>query len=580
MLTKTFADFGIDTKGRTSGEIKTTCPQCSAHRKKRNYPCLNVNIDKGVWHCWHCEWAGGLGTGIQRRPEIVKAWRKPDYVAKSEGVPDGVVAWFAKRGISAEVLRRNQIGHGSRYFPQVEDERTCVLFPYLRGSEVVNIKARTADKLFRMESSCERVLYGLNDIGEVLVWVEGEIDKLSLDEAGYPSCVSVPDGAPAPDSKSYGSKFDFLDAPELERVKTHIIAVDIDAPGVRLKDELVRRLGRENCLIVDWPEGCKDANEVLTQYGPDKLAECICNARPLPVEGAYSASEFFAEVREHYEHGRKPTISTGWKAVDEFYTVLPGEWTLVTGVPGHGKSEWLDALTLNLARSCGWRFAVYSAENMPVSEHIEKLMEKIVGRPFDRGPTQRISPTELDMAETFLEQHYTFLLPDSPTPETLIDQCRALVKTRGVNGIVLDPWNEIEHNYGDTTTETKYISETLSKFRKFARSHDVHVWIVAHPRMLMPRKDSDREPIPTPYQIAGSAHWNNKADNIVTIWRDRASDTQEVEVHVQKVRKKRVGRVGMATLRYDRVTGRYHDIFTGQDDAGRRFTYSHATEPA
>jgi twinkle protein len=142
---KTFADFGIDTKGKSSGEIKTLCPQCSAQRKKRNFPCLNVNLDKGAWHCWHCEWAGGLGTGVFRRPEVVKTWRKPDYVAESDGLPENIVAWFAKRGIGAEVLRRNQIGNGSRYFPQVEEERTCVLFPYLRGSDVVNIKSRTGD---------------------------------------------------------------------------------------------------------------------------------------------------------------------------------------------------------------------------------------------------------------------------------------------------------------------------------------------------------------------------------------------------------------------------------------------------
>lgn len=577
---KTFADFGIDTKGRTSGEVKTLCPQCSPHRKKRNYPCLNVNLDKGVWHCWHCEWAGGLGIGVYRRPEIVKTWRKPDYVAESDGLPENIVAWFDKRGIGIEVLRRNQIGNGVRYFPQVEEERTCVFFPYLRGSDVVNIKSRTGDKLFRMESACERVLYGLNDIGDVLVWVEGEIDKLSVEQAGYQSCVSVPDGAPAPESKSYGSKFDFLDAKELERVKSHIIAVDNDAPGARLKDELVRRLGRENCLIVEWPEGCKDANEVLVNHGPDVLADCILRAQPLPVEGTHSAGDFFAEIRQHYEHGRTQGLSTGWKSVDEFYTVLPGEWTLVTGIPGHGKSEWLDALALNLARRYGWRFAVYSAENLPVSEHIEKLMEKFIGKPFDRGPTERMSPTDIDMAETWFKEHYTFLMPEEPTPATLLAQCRQLVKTRGVTGIILDPWNEMEHHYADNTTETKYISETLSVIRKFARSHDVHVWVVAHPRMLMPRKDSDKEPLPTPYQIAGSAHWNNKADNIITVWRDRSTDTQEVEIHVQKVRKKRIGRVGVATLRYDRVTGRYHDAFAGRDDSGRAYTFSHATEMA
>lgn len=579
-MLKTFADYGINVRSGGANEQKTTCPQCSHTRKKRNYPCLNVNLEKGLWNCWHCGWAGGLKLGIQARPEIVKTYRKPDYVASAESVTDTLARWFDARGISEPTLRRNMIGKGVRYFPQVEEERPCILFPYMRGTEVVNIKARTQDKLFRMEAGAERVLYGLNDIGETLIWVEGEIDKLSVEEAGYTSCVSVPDGAPTPETKNYSNKFDFLDAEELKRAKRHIIAVDNDAPGVRLKDELVRRLGREHCLVVEWPEGCKDANEVLTRIGKLTLAECIRDAQPLPVEGAHSAADFFAEVREHYEHGRKPGLSTGWRGIDQLYTVLPGEWTLVTGIPGHGKSEWLDALALNMARNHGWRFAVYSAENMPVSEHIEKLAEKYIGKPFDRGPTERISPAELDRAETFLANHFTFLLPDSPTPETLLGQCRQLVMTRGINGIIFDPWNEIEHHYGDSTTETKYISETLSVMRRFARSHDIHLWVVAHPRMLLPRKDSDKEPLPTPYQIAGSAHWNNKADNIITVWRDRSTDSTEVEIHVQKVRKKRVGRVGMSTLNYDRVTGRYFDPFAGRDEAGRSYVYSYAQDAA
>ena len=50
---KTFTDFGIELRPDASGETKTTCPRCSASRKKRGYPCLNVNVDQGVWNCWH-----------------------------------------------------------------------------------------------------------------------------------------------------------------------------------------------------------------------------------------------------------------------------------------------------------------------------------------------------------------------------------------------------------------------------------------------------------------------------------------------------------------------------------------------
>ena len=64
----TFADFGITLPAGACGEVKTTCPECSHTRKKRNYPCLNVNTDKGIWHCWHCGWSGGLDPGAAARP--------------------------------------------------------------------------------------------------------------------------------------------------------------------------------------------------------------------------------------------------------------------------------------------------------------------------------------------------------------------------------------------------------------------------------------------------------------------------------------------------------------------------------
>ncbi|KAJ0814367.1 putative DNA helicase [Helianthus annuus] len=54
------------------------------------------------------------------------------------------------------------------------------------------------------------------------------------------------------------------------------------------------------------------------------------------------------------------SISTGWKALEDLYNVVPGELTVVTGVLNSGKSEWIDALLCNLNRSVGWKFALCS----------------------------------------------------------------------------------------------------------------------------------------------------------------------------------------------------------------------------
>jgi twinkle protein len=553
---KTFIDYGIDIGNRTGVEIKTTCPQCSSSRKKKNYPCLNVNTDKGLWNCWHCSWSGTLKGGEWQRPEIRKVYTRPAFV-KTEKKVDELQAWFDTRGISADVVARNQITLGKEYFPQVEEERGCILYPYFRGEEVVNIKYRTRDKLFRMAAGAERILYGLNDIDPgCLVWVEGEMDKLSLEMAGVKSCVSVPDGAPAVDSKSYSNKFDFLNEPVIQDVKAHVIAVDNDGPGVRLQEELVRRLGREKCLVVVWPEGCKDANDVLLTHGAETLGDCIANARPLPIEGTYSVDDFIEAIFNAYEYGSPRGVSTTWHEMDETYRVMTGEWTLVTGIPGHGKSEWLDALSLNLAESYGWNFGIYSPENQPLDYHVSKMAEKVVGKPFNQGPTERMSFEEMGRAVKFINEHFHFMLPDYPTVDCLIETSQQLVLRYGIRGLIIDPWNEINPARDGSVSETDYISQALTKIRTFARRNQVHVWLVAHPTKLR-KNENGTYPVPTPYDVSGSAHWRNKADNCITVYRDVTNESNPVQVHVQKVRKKTNGKVGMVEFDYDRICGRY-----------------------
>jgi twinkle protein len=51
--------------------------------------------------------------------------------------------------------------------------------------------------------------------------------------------------------------------------------------------------------------------------------------------------------------------------VDETFKIRPGELTVVTGAPGTGKSQFIDALMVNMAEIYGWSFGVCSFENPP-----------------------------------------------------------------------------------------------------------------------------------------------------------------------------------------------------------------------
>lgn len=561
----TFADHGIHIN-RDHGQVKTTCPKCSPTRRKHKDPCLSVDIDERVWNCHHCGFSGSLKEKREVR-QISKATRpemKPtdtEINPPSTSLSEKVLEWFEGRGIPETILQRNGIGYECVFMPGAGGEVNAIAFPYFKGGLVVNVKHRDSSKNFRQVKDGEKVFYGLDDVdGEEAIIVEGEMDKLSIEAAGFKNCLSVPDGAPSPTAKNYEAKFSYLEACSdlLNRLKKIIIAVDSDAPGRKLEEELIRRLGPEKCWRVTWPEGCKDANDVLVKHGNLALADCIEKAAPVPVAGLYEVRDIAREIESLYAEGTARGLSTGFVNLDEYYTIRPGEWTAVTGIPSHGKSEFVDAFVMNMAEEHGWRFAICSPENQPLQGHFAKLASKYLRKPFYDGPTQRMTREELSEAKEWIGDHFVFLLPpdDELTVDGVLSKARVAVMRYGIRGLVLDPWNELDHSRPTGMTETEYISSALTKIRRFARSNGVHVWLVAHPTKL--QKDvGGNYPVPSMYDISGSAHWRNKADNGLSVWRDPLDDSKGVQVHVQKVRFKEVGKPGRADFHYDIATGCY-----------------------
>lgn len=558
-----FSDFGIELPRHGSGKnVYTLCPQCSDSRKKRRDKCLSVNTMDGLWNCHHCGWKGSLAMEKEKKPVIPAKRTEPIKVipfAASAIDPSGL-QYLQERGIDRDVVERNGITTAIRSFGGAKEG--CLSFPYRVDGQVVNVKYRTRDKKFSQEAGASKVVYGYDDISDDVTFiVEGEIDKLSFEMAGIENCISVPDGAPSPTAENFDAKFDFLEtcADRLSTVKKFVIAVDSDAPGQKLASELSRRLGRYRCAKLTWPEDCKDANDTLLKHGIAKIAECVYQAKDYPIEGLLSLT--VNDMLDFYDTGIQPGVHPGWNKLAEYYTVRPGEFTVVTAAPNSGKSEFIDALMVNLADRHGWKFAVFSPENAPIQMHVNKLVEKVVGKTARENHGNRASREEYREAAQWVLKHFHFLSPESGNfrLDEILNIAQWLLYRHGINGLLIDPWNELDHEFGRDTTETQYVSKCLSKLRTFARQNDIHTWIVAHPSKLQKVKNDDGDwvyPPATPYEISGSAHWFNKADVCLCVHRPDGEGV-DMDLYIQKMRFKTTGKKGKVGFLYNVVNGRY-----------------------
>lgn len=589
MLRKKLKEMGFEDHEYMPGQYNHLfCPMCKGGDSSENSLALHISEDgnAAVWLCFRgkCGWQGNtmafadVQSSYGKLSHSIKA-KKRDLTEKDlelEPLCDELLAYFAERMITAEILRRNYV------MQKTFGGQIVIAFTYRRNGALVSCKYRDVAKRFWQEADTEKIFYGLDDIKNAsdVIIVEGEIDKLAMEEAGFHNCVSVPDGAPPKVSSKdvpaldQDTKYQYLwNCKEyFEKASRIILATDGDPPGQALAEELARRLGRERCWRVKWPkknelEYFKDANEVLMYLGPGILKQTIENAELYPIRGLFKFKDYFHEIDAYYHKvlGDELGVSTGWRCLDEYYNVVPGELTIVTGVPNSGKSEWIDALLCNLNQSVGWKFALCSMENK-VREHARKLLEKRVKKPFFDSrygeSLERMTLEELEQGKAWLDSTFHLIRCENdclPNIKWVLDLAKATVLRHGVRGLVIDPYNELDHQRPTSMTETEYVSQMLTMVKRFAQHHSCHVWFVAHPRQLHNWVGD----APNLYDISGSAHFINKCDNGIVVHRNRdpeAGPVDRVQICVRKVRNKVSGTIGDAFLTYNRITGEFVDL--------------------
>jgi len=533
-------DLGIELKGNSSQQ-KVKCPNCYKIGKE-NYKdtCLSVNVELGVYNCHKCGWSGKVKQEqLSMEMGVTKTYKKPEKKNLKKLTAVGK-KFLNKRGITDEVIANNKIVSSS--------DNKSIVFPYLIDGKIINYKTRNTDgKFFTQSKDAEPIIYNYDKCrnSENIVICEGELDSLSWEVAGIPYHTSVNMGAPNIGDKNIDKKLECItNCYEVFEQATRVfIATDEDDNGRNLQKELVRRFGVEKCLLVDLSP-FKDANEVLLAEGVESLRERLKNAENPKVEGIFSVADVQESMLDGYHNGQERGTTTYIPAVDSAWTWRNGEVNIWTGYQNEGKSMFLNQLSCIKAIKDGWKFGVFSPENMPMNDFFNDIIEMYIGKSSD--PYHGASQMKLDeykKAMEFCKKHFFLIYPQKNfTLENIFHRAKYLVKTKGIRSLIIDPYNTIQHKMARGEREDLYISRFMSELKRFALDYNISIHLVAH--QVTPSKNDDgRYYKPDVNRIKGGGTFADKADNVMFIWRpDRALEFSDTKVIFgsQKIKKQKL----------------------------------------
>jgi len=529
-------NLGIDIKGN-SNQQKVKCPKC-IQMGKENWKdtCLSINTNSGLYHCHKCGWSGSVKTNNPMEEiKVYKAPKKDNMARITERGRD----FLKKRAITDEVIDANKI-------VSTRDDK-AIIFPYFVNGKMINTKTRYIDgKRFIQSKDAEPVVYNYDKCKDqdTIVICEGEMDSLSWEVAGVDFHTSVNMGAPNKGDKNIDKKLECLNTcwDLFSTAKTIYVATDNDENGRVLEKELVRRFGADKCLLVDFSP-FKDANEVLIAEGTESLRNRLKTALNPKVEGIFSIDDVKSSMLDSFHNGQERGTTTYIPSIDKAWTWRNGEVNIWTGYQNEGKSIFVNQLATIKAFHDGWRFGVFSPENMPMNDFFNDIIEMYMGKSADPHYSHQMSLTEYENAMEFVKKHFFVIYPKAGfTLEEIFDRARFLVKTKGIRSLIIDPYNTVQHRMRSGEREDLYISRFMSELKRFALDNNISIHLVAH--QVTPIKGDDgRYPKPDINRIKGGGTFADKADNVMFVWRpNRAVEWSDTSVVFgsQKIKKQKL----------------------------------------
>lgn len=476
----------------------------------------------------------------------------------------------------------------------VQQDHGNVVFHYYDLNDVLKtVKYRPAKKVVRGENKAwsqkgadtTPLLYNMNriDPAKPLVITEGEIDALSVYEAGYHNVVSVPFGAG--NTKWVEENFDWLE--QFEKI---IIWSDTDEPGIKMRKESCTRLGVWRTLFVEIPEELinnnskiKDANAVLCVYGKQTVLDLISKAQEMPVVGVTDLSAV-----DDFDLEKAPGLYSNLKPVDDLiYKFLFGSVVLLTGIKGSGKSTLLNQIFICEALNQGQDVFIFSGEmGAPiVKSWLELTMAGREEVTMKDNFIHIISPNaKKEMRSWYKERVWIYNQKDNHA-DAVLDRAVAITRKYGAKIWVIDNLMTLDIGETDGNVLQKQ-KEFIVKLVNLAELYNVLVVLVAHPRKIMNGSHLTSD------DISGSSNLGNLVQYILSVRRYTPREKEgergqngkykagkepiEFDVEVEALKNRITGKVGTADLYFDYDSYRFYSTLK---ELYKRYKWNHSTAP-
>lgn len=527
---KSFAKFmGIQVKEKGDELHFKKCPYCG--KTTNDKYTFAISLKTGQFKCLRsgCGASGNmitlsqdfnfsLGNDIDEyfRPKReFKSFKKPEKI-----IPKApAVRYLESRGISETVAKRYEITNQT-------DNPNILVFPFIDPDKnMVYIKYRKTDfnkDRDKNKEWCQTdgkpILFGMaqcNTSNRTLIITEGQLDSLSVIEAGYENAVSVPNGCNGFTWVPYCWNW-------IQNFKTIIVFGDYEKGHMTLLDDIKRRFRQviKHVRYEDY-KGCKDANEILQKYGKNQIRICVDNAQTEPIKHIRDLSE--VEIVNPYDI---PKIRTGIKQLDSLLKGgLPlGSITLITGKAGEGKSVFASQIMLE-ALDQGHKVFAYSGELADSAFKAIAIMQAGGSHCYkyqtkDGYDGYTISDHNQELINNWIKQG-VYIYDDSITEDE--EETEALTKlieeavTRfGVDFVIIDNLMTALELEG-SPEQSKYDQQStfVKRLARIARSFNIVLVLVAHMRKNNSNRNGNDE-------VAGSSDISNLAS--ITLMYEKDND--------------------------------------------------------